>query len=41
MPIVLVARNSKGKLFFFGRPDIVDGMGEVTLHEAEWKEYTV
>ncbi|RJP69887.1 MAG: hypothetical protein C4532_10155 [Candidatus Abyssobacteria bacterium SURF_17] len=41
MPIVFVARNSKGKLFFFGRPDIVDGMGEVTLHDAEWKEYTV
>ncbi len=40
MPIVLVARDSKGKLFFFGRPDIVDRMGEVTLRDAEWKQYT-
>lgn len=40
MPIVLVARDSKGKLFFFGRPDIVNHLGEVTLRDAEWKQYT-
>ncbi len=41
MAIILVARNTKGKLFFFGRPDIVDQMGEVTVRNAEWSEYTV
>ena len=41
MAIVLVARNNKGIPVFFGRPDIVNGLGEEALRDVEWSERTL
>ena len=37
--IVLMTRNKKGSPIFYGRPDIVNGLGDTALSDVEWKEY--
>lgn len=39
MNIVLMTRNKKGSPIFYGRPDIVNGLGDAVLSDVEWKEY--
>jgi len=39
MNIVLMTRNKKGSPIFYGRPDIVNGLGDAALSDVEWKEY--
>lgn len=39
MNIVLMTRNKKGSPIFYGRPDIVNGLGDTALSDVEWKEY--
>lgn len=39
MNIVLMTRDKKGSPIFYGRPDIVNGLGDVALRDVEWKEY--
>ena len=41
MNIVLMTRNKKGSPIFYGRPDIVNGLGDTALSDVEWKEYEV
>jgi len=41
MNIVLMTRNKKGSPIFYGRPDIVNGLGDAVLSDVEWKEYEV
>ena len=41
MNIILMARNKKGVPTFYGRPDVVNGLGDAALSGVEWKEYDV
>jgi len=41
MNIVLMARNKKGSPIFYGRPDVVDGLGYAVLGDVGWQEYDV
>lgn len=41
MNIVLMTRDKKGSPIFFGRPDIVNGLGDASFKEVEWQDYTV
>lgn len=41
MPVVMMTRNKKDVPVFFGRPDLVNGMGDAVLEDAEWTEYTL
>jgi hypothetical protein len=41
MVIVLMTRDKKGSPIFYGRPDIVNGLGDDALKDVEWKDVTV
>jgi hypothetical protein len=41
MNIVLMTRDKKGSPIFYGRPDIVNGLGDASLAEVEWRDVTV
>jgi len=41
MNIVLMTRGKHNAPIFYGRPDIVNGLGDVALRHVEWKEYTI
>ena len=38
MAIVLMSRNKKGVPVFYGRPDLVNGLGDEALKDVEWTE---
>jgi hypothetical protein len=37
--IILMARDKKGSPIFYGRPDIVNGLGDAALADVEWSDY--
>ena len=39
MNIVLMTRGKHGAPIFYGRPDVVNGLGDTVLRDVEWKEY--
>jgi len=41
MNIVLMTRDKKGSPIFYGRPDIVNGLGDAALQDVEWKDVTI
>lgn len=41
MAIVLMSRNKKGVPVFFGRPDLVNGLGDAALRDVKWTEETL
>jgi hypothetical protein len=41
MNVVIMTRDKKGSPIFYGRPDIVNGLGDDALKDAEWKDYTL
>ena len=41
MNIVLMTRNKQGAPIFYGRPDIVNGLGDSALEGAQWEEHTI
>ena len=41
MNIVLMTRNKQGAPIFYGRPDIVNGLGDAVLEGAQWEEYSI
>ena len=41
MNIVLMTRDKKGAPIFYGRPDIVNGLGDAALRDVEWKDHTI
>lgn len=41
MAIVLMSRNKKDVPVFFGRPDLVNGLGDTALKDVEWTEETL
>jgi hypothetical protein len=36
-----MARDKRGSPIFYGRPDIVNGLGDAVLYNVEWKDYEV
>jgi hypothetical protein len=40
-PAVLMTRDKRGTPIFYGRPDIVNGLGDAVLQDVEWREYTL
>ncbi len=40
-PAVLMTRDKRGSPIFYGRPDIVNGLGDAVLQNVEWREYTL
>ncbi len=38
---ILMARDKRGTPIFYGRPDIVNGLGDAVLRDVEWREYTL
>ena len=41
MSIVLMARNRQGTPTYFGRPDIIAKMDDISMRGLEWKDYSV
>jgi len=41
MNVVLMTRGKHNAPIFYGRPDIVNGLGDVALRHVEWKQYTL
>ena len=39
MNIVLMTRGKHNAPIFYGRPDVVNGLGDAALRDVEWKEY--
>jgi hypothetical protein len=39
--IVLMTRDKHQSPIFFGRPDIVNGLGDAALKDVQWQEYTI
>jgi hypothetical protein len=36
-----MTRDKRGTPIFYGRPDIVNGLGDAVLQDVEWREYTL
>ena len=41
MNVVLMTRDKRDSPIFYGRPDVVNGLGDAVLENVEWKEYEV
>jgi hypothetical protein len=39
--IVLMTRDKRNSPVFYGRPDVVNGLGDAALTDVLWKEYEV
>jgi hypothetical protein len=41
MPIILMAQDSRGVPFYYGRQDIVKFLASIPFSAIPWKEYTI
>ena len=41
MPVVLMAQDSRGTPTYYGRPDIVRFLANISMSRIPWKRYTV